>query len=174
MVGLKVERCTEALPFTYCGVDMVRPYLIKDWMSHLKRYGVLFRCFTCRTIHIVVTYALDTNFFILTLRRFMIRRGAVRSILVRQWTKFCGNKKLIAARIQGNETIKLRTSCKKTKQIRLTGIIIHQQHHIWVVFGSVKSEQIQLWTKYLRQTLVFMWNSTLWENFNFYFSTFFC
>ena len=90
MVGLKVERCTEALPFIYCGVDMVCPYLIKEWISHLKRYGVLFTCFTCRTIHIVVTYALDTNFFILTLRRFMIRRDVVRSIWSDNGTNFVG------------------------------------------------------------------------------------
>ena len=33
---------------------------------------------------------------------------------------------------------------------------------------------LQLWTKYLRQTLVFMWNSTLREKFNFYFWGGFC
>ena len=37
-------------------------------------------------------------------------------------------------------TIKSRTSSKKMEQIGLTGNVIHQQHHIWVVFGSVKSE----------------------------------
>ena len=34
--------------------------------------------------------------------------------------------------------------------------------------------QRQSWTKYIRQTLVFMRNSTIWENFNFYLSAFFC
>ena len=33
---------------------------------------------------------------------------------------------------------------------------------------------IQSWTEYLRQTLVFMWNSRLWERFNFYFCLGFC
>ena len=33
---------------------------------------------------------------------------------------------------------------------------------------------LQSWTKYLRQTLVFMWNRTLLEKFNFNFSGVFC
>ena len=31
----------------------------------------------------------------------------------------------------------------------------------------------QSWSKYLRQTLVFMWNSTIRKKFNFYFQEFF-
>ena len=34
--------------------------------------------------------------------------------------------------------------------------------------------QRQSWARYIRQTLVFMRNSTIWENFNFYLSAFFC
>ena len=78
MAHIAFERCTEVSPFTYCGVDMFGPHLIKERRSQLKRYGALFTCFTCRDIHIVVTSALDTNSFILALRRFMARRGAVR------------------------------------------------------------------------------------------------
>ena len=33
---------------------------------------------------------------------------------------------------------------------------------------------IQSWTKYMGQTLVFMWNSAIWENFNLCFSAVFC
>ena len=80
MADLPVERCIEAPPITYCGVDMFDPYLIKERRSQLKRYGALFTYFSCRAIYIEVTNALDTNSFILALRRFMARRGAVRSI----------------------------------------------------------------------------------------------
>ena len=38
---------------------------------------------------------------------------------------------------------KIKTSCKKTEQIGLTGTIINQQHHIWMMFGNVKSEQLE-------------------------------
>ena len=32
-------RCTEAAPFTYCGVDIIGPLIIKERRSELKRYG---------------------------------------------------------------------------------------------------------------------------------------
>ena len=80
MADLPVERSTEAPPFTYCIVDMFGPHLIKERRSQLKRYGALFTCFSCRAIHIEVTNALETDSFILARRRFMARRGAVRSI----------------------------------------------------------------------------------------------
>ena len=44
----------------------------------------------------------------------------------------------------------------------------------WDELQIKNSLQRQSWTKYIRQTLVFMWNSALWENFNFYFSAVFC
>ena len=80
MADLPVERCTEVAPFTYCGVDIFGPYLIKEKRSQLKRYGALLTCFTCRATHIEVTNVFDTNSLILALKRFMARRGAVRSI----------------------------------------------------------------------------------------------
>ena len=92
MADLPVERCTEAPPFTYCGVDMFGPYLIKERRSQLKRYGVLFTCFSCRAIHIEVTNTLDTDSFILALRRFMARRGVVRSIWSDNETNFVGTR----------------------------------------------------------------------------------
>ena len=92
MADLQVESCTEVPPFTYCGVDMFDPYLIKEKRSQLKRYGALFPCFTCRAIHIEVTNALGTNSFILALRRFMARRGAVRSIWSDNGTDFVGTR----------------------------------------------------------------------------------
>ena len=39
-----------------------------------------------------------------------------------------------------------------------------------VKFGDIPHPMQQLFTKYLRQTIVFMWNSTLREKLNFYFS----
>ena len=42
-----------------------------------KRYGALFISFSCRVIHIEVTNVLDTNSFILALRRLMAKRGVV-------------------------------------------------------------------------------------------------
>ena len=92
LADLPVERCIEVPHVTYCGVDMFGPYLIKERRSQLKRYGALFTCFTCRAIHMEVTNALDTNSFIFARRRFMARRGAVRSIWSDNETNFVGTR----------------------------------------------------------------------------------
>ena len=45
---------------------------------------------------------------------------------------------------------------------------------VWSGLGQVRSQKLfhrQSWTKYLRQTLFFMWNGVLRENFNFYLFT---
>ena len=90
MADLPQERCTEAAPFTYCGVDMFGPLIIKERRSELKRYGALFTCFSSRAVHIEVTNSLDADSFILALRRFMARRGTVRSIWSDNGTNFVG------------------------------------------------------------------------------------
>ena len=45
-------------------------------------------------------------------------------------------------------------------------------HLIFYLFNSAKG--LQSFTKYFRLTLVFKWNSALWEKFNFCFSRVFC
>ena len=92
MADLPQERCTEAAPFTYCGVDMLGPLIIKERRSELKRYGALFTCFSSRAVHIELTNSLDADSFILALRRFMARRGTVRSIWSDNGTNFVGAK----------------------------------------------------------------------------------
>ena len=43
-----------------------------------------------------------------------------------------------------------------------------------IVENIVTDVATTAWTKYLRKTLIFMWNSALRENFNFYFQGVFC
>ena len=90
MADLPQEKSTEAVPFTYCGADMFGPLIIKERRSELKRYGALFTCFSSRAVHIEVTNSLDADSFILALRRFMARRGTVRSIWSDNGTNFVG------------------------------------------------------------------------------------
>ena len=80
MADLPQERCTEAALFTYCGVDIFGPLIIKERRSELRHCGAFFTCFFSRVMHNEVTNFLDADSFILALRRFMARRGRVRSI----------------------------------------------------------------------------------------------
>lgn len=82
MADLPKERiaCFEP-PFTYCGADMLGPFLVKKGRKELKRYGLIFTWrYSCRKVHIETTTSLDTDSFILALRRFLSRRGPIRSI----------------------------------------------------------------------------------------------
>ena len=90
MADLPKVRCLEVPPFTHCGVDMFGPYTIRERRSNLKRYCALSTCFANRAVHIEVTNALDTDSFIQALRRFIARRGPVRSIRSENGTNFVG------------------------------------------------------------------------------------
>ena len=81
MADLPEDRisCAEP-PFTCCGADMFGPFIIKEGRKELKRYGIIFTCYSCRGVHIETTTSMDTDSFILALRRFVSRRGPVRSI----------------------------------------------------------------------------------------------
>ena len=56
----------------------------------MKRYCTLFTCFASRAVHIEVTNALGTDSFIQVLRRFIARRGPVRSTRSDNGTNFVG------------------------------------------------------------------------------------
>ena len=80
MADLPKERMSEEPPFTYCGVDLFGSFLVKDGQKEVKRYGALYTCLSSRAIHIEVVYSLSTDSFIMSLRRFVGRRGNVKMI----------------------------------------------------------------------------------------------
>ena len=66
--------CEEA-PFTFCGNGRFGPFLVKNGWKEIKWYGALYTCLSSRAIHIEVTCSLNTDSFIVCLRRFIGRRG---------------------------------------------------------------------------------------------------
>ena len=90
MADLPQERVTPSPPFTYCGADMFGPFVVKEGRKEVKRYGCIFTCMSCRAVHIEVTSKLDADTFIQALRRFIARRGQVRSIRTDNGTNFIG------------------------------------------------------------------------------------
>ena len=88
MADLPEERVTEAAPFTYVGVDVFGPFTIKDGRKRLKRYGLLFTCYTSRAIHLESLNSLETDSFIQALRRTISRRGNIRMLQSDQGTNF--------------------------------------------------------------------------------------
>ena len=74
MSELRSDRHQNSPSFTYRGVDLFGPFTITNYRKELKRYGVMFTCLCSRTIHIEVAQLLETDSFILSLRRFIGRR----------------------------------------------------------------------------------------------------
>ena len=90
MANLPSSRLVEVPPFTYCGVEMFCPFIIKKRRSEVKQYGAMFTCMNSRAVHIEVAHSLDTDSFIQALRRIIARRGNIRTIYSDNGNNFIG------------------------------------------------------------------------------------
>ena len=90
MASLPSDRLCEETPFTYCGVDLFGPFETKEGRKELKRYGGLFTCLSSRTIHIETVALLNTDLFILSLRRFIGHWGNIRLLRTDNGRNFFG------------------------------------------------------------------------------------
>ena len=90
MSELPWNRTTVVPPFTYCGADVFGPMMVKEGRRSVKRYGVVFTCFSLRAVHIELLATMETDSFILALTRLIGRRGAVREIRTDNGTNFVG------------------------------------------------------------------------------------
>ena len=108
MADLPPDRAKEEPPFTYFGVDMFRPFEIQERKMTFKWYDALFTCLASQAIHVEVTKTLETDSFILTLRRFIARIGNVKSIWCDNGGNFVGAKSEIAKCIKEVDQNKIR------------------------------------------------------------------
>ena len=83
------ERLSQEPPFTYCGIDMFGPIVVKEGRKKI-RYGYRFTCLSSTAIHIESTNLVSADTFIQALRRFASRRGNVRVIRTDNGTNFVG------------------------------------------------------------------------------------
>ena len=93
MSELPPLRTSEAPPFTYIGVDMFGPFLIKNKRNETNRYGVMFTCLSVRAVHLEITHSMDTDSFIQALKRLIARRGNIRVIYSDNGSNFVGAEK---------------------------------------------------------------------------------
>lgn len=76
--------------FTSTGVDCFGPLQVKVGRRNEKRWGILFKCMTTRAVHIELLSSLDSDSFLMALRRFIARRGKPAELLSDQGTNFKG------------------------------------------------------------------------------------
>ncbi|XP_067270804.1 uncharacterized protein [Pseudorasbora parva] len=77
-------------PFYSTGTDCFGPFHVKIGRRQEKRWGILYKCLTTRCLHLDLLEHLDTDAFLLSLRRFIARRGKPFEILCDNGTNFTG------------------------------------------------------------------------------------
>ncbi|XP_049326051.1 uncharacterized protein LOC111195703 [Astyanax mexicanus] len=77
-------------PFWSTGVDCFGPYSAKIGRRLEKRWGVIFKCMTTSCVHLDLLESIDTDAFLMALRRFVARRGKPFEILSDRGTNFRG------------------------------------------------------------------------------------
>ena len=80
----------EKPPFWSTGVDCFGPITVKVGRRVEKRWGILFKCMTTRCSHIEILNGLDSDSFLMSLRRFVARRGRPYELLSDCGTNFKG------------------------------------------------------------------------------------
>lgn len=87
-------------PFTSTGIDYFGPLHVKRGRGTAKRYGCIFVCMTTRAIHLELAQSLETDAFIMVLRRFLNTRGDVKELRSDNGTNFVGAERELRASIK--------------------------------------------------------------------------
>ena len=90
MADLPDARFDHERAFSSVGVDYFGPMLVKRFRRTEKRYGVLFTCLATRAVHLELAHSLDTDSFLLALRRFVSRRGQPKVFYSDNGSNFVG------------------------------------------------------------------------------------
>ncbi|CAI5660547.1 uncharacterized protein LOC106097744 [Oreochromis niloticus] len=98
MADLPVARLRLYKPAFYStGVDCFGPFEVKIGRRVEKRWGIIFKCLTIRAVHLDVLTSIDTDAFLMALRRFVARRGTPAELYSDQGTNFRGGERELQA-----------------------------------------------------------------------------
>ena len=106
MADLPASRVNQAgPPFSAVGLDFFGPIAVRRFRKTEKRYGCIFTCMATRSVHIEIAHSLDTDSFIMALRRMIARRGRPRQIFSDNGTNLkAGERELRACLREFNQT----------------------------------------------------------------------
>ena len=81
MADLPDCRFDTSRPFACVGLDYFGPLTVRRFRKTEKRYVLLVTCLTTRALHLELVTSLDTDGFLMALRRFIARRGRPKLIM---------------------------------------------------------------------------------------------
>lgn len=93
MADLPAARlCLYKPAFYSTGMDCFGPFEVKLGRRVEKRWGII-KCLTVRAVHLDVLTSIDTDSFLMALRRFISRRGTPAELYLDQGTNFKGGER---------------------------------------------------------------------------------
>ena len=95
MASLPKKRISQNSPFSYVGLDYLRPLYVKKEKNRQKIWVCLFTCMTVRAIHLEIVSDLCAETFLMAYRRFVARRGIPKTIITDNAPQFKLAKKTI-------------------------------------------------------------------------------
>ncbi|CAH2085266.1 unnamed protein product [Euphydryas editha] len=90
---LPTQRVESSAPFQTVGIDLAGPLMLRN---EEKCRVVLYTCAVYRAVHLELTHSLSTDAFLMTLRRFIARRGRPTLIITDNGTNFVGSNNMFA------------------------------------------------------------------------------
>ncbi|XDV29327.1 hypothetical protein PO909_032464 [Leuciscus waleckii] len=147
MADLPKERITPDLPpFTFVGTDFFGSIIVKRGRSEVKRYGVIFTCFTTRAIHLEIANSLDTDSCINAIRRFISRRGQVRQIRSDNGTNLTSADR------------ELKNDIKEWNQSNKLQVALQQKGIEWTYNPPASSHFGGVWERLIKQVKLILYH----------------
>lgn len=119
MANLPEARFDARRPFSTVGLDYLGPFTVKKFRKTEKRYVLLITCLATRAVHLEVAASMDTDCFIMALRRFIARRGRPHTVYSDNGTNLVGGER------------ELREAIKQWNQSKITDAL-SQRDIRWV------------------------------------------
>ena len=100
MAELPEARFDMRRPFSTVGLDYLGPLTVKKFRKTEKRYVLLITCLSTRAIHLEIAASMDTDCFLMALRRFIARRGKPYAIYSDNGTNLVGGERELREAIE--------------------------------------------------------------------------
>lgn len=146
MGNLPTDRVEIGFPFSTVGTDFAGPFLITDRKGRgckiTKCYLCIFICFRFKCVHLELVSELTKDAFILTLNRFIARRGLPNVIYCDNGTNFVAAAKEIKKFVQSNSNS--ITDFAATRGIEFRFSPAYAPHFNGLAEAGVKSAKFHL------------------------------